>query len=239
MAKEQKRILITEHAPERSEGIPELVGGEGIVTQVVKLNEGEPLPSPSEYDAVISSGGPMGTYEMQNPKYEFLKREAEFIAEMIAQGKAVLGVCLGHQLLAHVLGGEANATPQNREVGWSKITVNHAGAGDPLFRGLPSVFSSFQYHGDSVTKLPDGVLNLALTDTCHVQAFRYASQPVWGVQFHPEISPEKAERILTARRNLLEQEGVDVFLAIKEGFEADHEPRKQIFYNFRNILQSM
>lgn len=236
MSLERPRILITEHAPDRAEGIPELLETAGAVPQVVRLYEGERLPNTSEHDAIVSGGGPMGIYQIDDPKYDFLKHEATYIADMISRGKAVLGVCLGHQLLTYVLGGVVELSPANREIGWSKITVNARGETDPLFANVPKEFSSFQYHNDHVTHLPLGTVTLANTSICLVQAIRKIGFPVWGVQFHPEISPEKAQRILTARREALEQEGINVALAIKQGFETDHEPRKTIYYNFVKFL---
>lgn len=239
MSQERPRILITEHAPERAEGIPELVETAGATAQVVKLYEGEKLPNPSEHDAIISGGGPMGIYEIEDPKYEFLKHEATYIADMIAQGKAVLGVCLGHQLLTHVLGGTVELSPANREIGWTKVTLNSHGKEDPLFADIPDgEFWTFQYHNDHVTHLPPNTITLANTPTCLVQAMRMVGLPVWGVQFHPEISPEKAQRILTGRREFLEKEGIDVALAIQQGFGVDQKPRKTIYYNFVELLSS-
>lgn len=238
MSKKRPKILITEHAPERAEGISELVETAGAIAQVVRLYEGERLPEVTEHDAVISGGGPMGVYEIEDPRYTFLKDEADYLACMIAQRKAVLGVCLGHQLLIHVLGGKVELSPANREIGWSKITLTPKGQTDPLFTGIPQSFWSFQYHNDQVINLPKSTENTATTDTCLIQAIRHVELPVWGVQFHPEITPEKAQRILTARRETLEQEGINVNLAIEEGFSVDHSFRKKIFYNFVQALAS-
>lgn len=235
---ERKRILITEHAPERSEGIPELLHKFGVETQVVKLYENEPLPSDDHVDAIISGGGPMGTYEMHKPEYDFLTREADYLNDMIAKGKVVLGICLGHQLLAHILGGNVNKSPENREVGWSKIIISPDGKNDPLFKDLPSELWTFQYHGDAVLTPPTGSIKLSESQVCPIQALRFKDN-VWGVQFHPEISPEKAERILSSRKEALEAEGMDVVLSIRQGYDADHQPRKQIFYNLTKIIQSL
>jgi len=234
---ERPRILITEHAERRTEGIPELLCQSGAKVTVVKNYLGEPLPKVSEFDGIISGGGPMGIYEIYDGKYKFLSREKNFLIDAIVKGKAVLGICLGHQLLVSVLGGRAGLSLDTAEFGWSKITLTPAGVKDPLFKDMPADFKAFEFHKDQVFSLPADAINLATSSLCTIQAFRYSLQPVWGVQFHPEISPEKAEKILMAKRDVIESDGLDVFLAIKQGYHADHKPRKQIFYNFVNLLK--
>lgn len=234
---ERPKVLITEHAECRAEGIPELLCQSGAEVTVVKNYLGEPLPKVTEFDGIISGGGPMGIYEICDSKYEFLAKEKDFLIDAIVKGKAVLGICLGHQLVASVLGGQAGMSLDTAEFGWSKITLTQAGVKDPLFRDIPADFKSFEFHKDQVFSLPADAINLATSSLCTIQAFRYSLQPVWGVQFHPEISPEKAEKILMAKRDAVESSGLDVFLVIKQGYYADHKPRKQIFYNFVNLLR--
>jgi GMP synthase (glutamine-hydrolysing) len=235
---ERLRVVITEHASGRTDGILDLVDSNGASGEIIKLHQGERLPDADSCDAVISAGGPMGIYEMNLPQYDFLQREADFIAEMIAKGKAVLGICLGHQLLTHVLGGKVVNDPRRAETGWTRIALNQSGQHDELFKEVPGAFWSFEYHNDQVVRIPSDCFLLASTPLCGIQSFRYSSAPVWGVQFHPEISPEKAKSILESRRDILKVQGVDIFLAIDQGFQVPQQPRKQIFYNFINFIRS-
>jgi GMP synthase (glutamine-hydrolysing) len=234
---ERPKILVTEHAEGRVEGISELLCQKGAEVTVVKNYLGEPLPPVSEFDGVISGGGPMGVYEVYDNKHEFLAREKDFLVEAAIKGKAVLGICLGHQLLVSALGGEVGMSLDTAEFGWSKITLTQDGIKDSLFKDIPTDFMSFEYHKDQVFSLPVTAIKLATSSLCEIQAFRYSHQPVWGVQFHPEISPEKAEKILMARRDVVESGGLDIFPVIKQGYHADQDPRKQIFYNFVNLLK--
>lgn len=234
---ERPKILVIEHAEGRAEGISELLYQNKAEVTVVKNYLGEPLPKVTGFDGIISGGGPMGIYEISGGKYEFLAREKDFLVEAVIKGKAVLGICLGHQLLASVLGGKVGMSLDTAEFGWSKITLTQAGAKDPLFKDIPSDFKAFEFHKDEVFLLPADAINLATSSLCTIQAFRYSPQPIWGVQFHPEISPEKAEKILLAKRDVVESDSLDVFLAIKQGCYSDQEPRKQIFYNFVNLLK--
>lgn len=235
--KEIPKVLITEHAEGRAEGVQELVEKAGAQGEVVRLYQEIKDLDSYEYDAVIVTGGPMGVHEIDKPEYRFLKKEADYLSSMIAKGKAVLGICLGHELVAHVLGGRTEASPQSFEVGWTKIIINNDGKRDLLFLNMPDEFWSFEYHNDRVVSLPLNAVNLASSERCNFQAFRNSNCLIWGVQFHPEISPEKAKRILESRKEVLEQQGINIMLAVNQGFSVSHKPRKQIFVNFINALK--
>lgn len=100
----------------------------------------------------------------------------------------VLGICLGHQILAHAFDGQVTlAHPTQGEEGPVDIHLGAAGATDTLFAGLPTTFRAAESHHDVVVSLPPAGQLLASSDTCPIQAFRLGSAV--GVQFHPEVSP--------------------------------------------------
>ena len=115
----------------------------------------------------------------------------------------VLGICGGHQLLAHVFGGDPpqncymrslrsgeqaiTGYQQGMLVEWAPTTVRRV-ADDPLFAGLPERFVVTQHHAHEIHRIPPGFRLLATSDRCLVQAMGHREQPVWGVQFHPEES---------------------------------------------------
>lgn len=235
--KERPKVLITEHAEGRADGVRELVEMAGAQGEIIRLYQGIKNLSSYEYDAIVVTGGPMGVHEIDKPEYRFLRQEEDYLSNIIARGKAVLGICLGHQLVAHVLGGRIEVSPKGSEVGWTKILINSAGQKDQIFLNMPDEFWSFQYHHDEVVALPSGAINLASSGHCNVQAFRQKGSLVWGVQFHPEVSPEKAKKVLEARKEILDQQGIDVVMATKQGFSVSHKPRTQIFINFINALK--
>jgi GMP synthase (glutamine-hydrolysing) len=101
----------------------------------------------------------------------------------------VLGICYGHQLLAHALGGEAGDHPQGAEVGTVTVTLDEAAATDALLRGLPAQFPAHAVHWQSALRLPEGAVRLAGNDHEPVHAFR-AGAHAWGVQFHPEFDAD-------------------------------------------------
>jgi GMP synthase-like glutamine amidotransferase len=146
------------------------------------IYNGDILPSLNDFDMLIIMGGPMGAYEEN--KYTWLKTEKQFIEAAIDAGKKVLGICLGSQVIANVLG--ANVYPHTqKEIGWwpvKKIIVNK---NHLLINQLPDEFITFHWHGDTFD-LPAGAIHLFKSDACEHQGFLYSNH-VAGLQFHPEV----------------------------------------------------
>ena len=142
--------------------------------------------------AVILSGGPSSV-----TKDDFHSLPA-FIREKPAD-KAVLGICLGHQLLAHTLGGKV-VKGKNAEYGISKIEVDKPGE---LLAGVPTPFNAWVSHFDEVREMPKGFASLAHSDTCAHEAMEMPLKKIFSVQFHPEVwHTEHGEKIL---ENFLKQ----------------------------------
>ncbi|MGK5733881.1 aminodeoxychorismate synthase component I [Streptomyces sp. URMC 124] len=151
----------------------------------------------AEFDNVVLSPGP-GTPE----------READFgiCADILRHGTLpTLGVCLGHQGIALVYGGEVGRAPEPRHGRVSP--VHHDGAG--LFEGLPSPFEAVRYHSLAVGRLPASLEVTARTADGTVMGLRHRELPLWGVQFHPEsVSSTHGHRILDNFRRMTERRGV-------------------------------
>ena len=146
----------------------------------------ENFPDPGTFDMLIVLGGPMGAYEEQ--QYPWLVSEKRFIAETIAAGKRVLGICLGSQLVAEAIGGRAHRHTV-REVGWFPVRLTTPGVYGRVLSVLPETFIAGEWHGDTYD-LPEGVKTAAVTDSCENQAFEYGNGRVVGLQFHLEWTPE-------------------------------------------------
>jgi GMP synthase-like glutamine amidotransferase len=178
-------IYIIQNHPEVPAGIyGELLKTARIPFQTIRPDLGESLPAPQSATAVIVLGGYMGVHD--EGEFPFLVELKTFIRDGVAADVPFFGICLGGQLLADVLGGEVTAKERG-EKGLCQLTLTAAGQSDPLFAGVPSVFTAFQWHNDSFA-LPSGAHLLASSADCPGQAFRYGR--AWGVQFHPEVDLE-------------------------------------------------
>lgn len=143
----------------------------------------EPFPDPAALTGVIVLGGEMGVHDTR--QFPYLARVMTFMTECVEAGTPLLGICLGGQLLAQVCGGSVSSPSSCGEKGICQVTLNQEGISDPLFRGLPSPFVTFQLHNDSFS-VPPGATLLAHSPACPAQAFRLAPT-VYGLQFHPEV----------------------------------------------------
>lgn len=125
-------------------------------------------------------------------EHPWLVREKAFIREGIEAGKIILGICLGAQLIAHILGAEVKKSP-NIEIGWMPVTQRPSNSLEGPFVHLPMTFDVLHWHGD-MFDLPKGAKLLASSEGCHNQAFIYGSRIV-GLQFHIELTEQSIEEL--------------------------------------------
>lgn len=145
-----------------------------------RLYAGEALPDPAAPDWLVVMGGSMSVHDER--EHPWLVPEKRFIERVIARNVPVLGVCLGGQLIAEVLGGTVTKNPA-REIGWFPVTVNPESS--PLFAGLPERFTAFHWHGETFSIPPDAV-HVASSAACVNQAYACGDRVV-GLQFHLEV----------------------------------------------------
>lgn len=155
----------------------------------------EPLPVAGAYAGVIVTGSPA----MVSERLAWSERTAQWLVQAIDAGSAVLGVCYGHQLLAHALGGRVDDHPRGREVGTVAIERLPDTGDDALFANAPACFAAHASHQQSVLELPPGAVVLARSAHDPHHAVRYAPR-AWGLQFHPEFSVEIMRGYVQARR---------------------------------------
>ncbi len=143
----------------------------------------EPLPDYESFEMLIIMGGPMGVKDEKD--YPWLLDEKIFIEEAIKREKKILGICLGAQLLAEVMGARIfrNAHP---EIGWHPVRLTPEGERSPLFKGLPREFTPFHWHGDTF-EIPEGAVRTSESEGCKNQSFAYGSN-ITGLQFHIEMA---------------------------------------------------
>jgi GMP synthase (glutamine-hydrolysing) len=186
------RIHVLQHVPFEDEGnIAAWANANGFPITRTKLFDGEFPPDYEQYDWLVIMGGPMSVTD--ETQYPWLKPEKAAIREAIANRKTVIGICLGAQLIAEVLGGVVVSSPE-REVGWYPVDLTPAGVKSSLFTLFPSAFTAFHWHGETVT-LPDDVIHLAKSDGCDNQAFLFGDR-VLGMQFHLETTRMGVNRLL-------------------------------------------
>jgi GMP synthase (glutamine-hydrolysing) len=156
------------------------VGRDGMLA--VKVYEDEPLPDPSRICGAIIAGA----IDMVTDPKPWIQNLTAWLRLAVAQDVPLLGVCFGHQMLAHALGGEVGDNPRGPMFGAVSVACTDAAWTDPLFEVLPEETTMHAFHYQSVLRLPEGAQVLATTPHDPHYGVRF-SPAAWGVQFHPEF----------------------------------------------------
>lgn len=185
---------------EGPERIADLLRERKIEVEVCEVFAGARVPEViAANELLVVMGGGMGVGDRDDPRYPFLDQEAALLKKALADGRGILGVCLGSQLLAHAAGArvypnvrrdEAGREVRVREVGWGQVGL--VAPGEPALAGLGATQTVLHWHGDTYD-LPDGAVRLASTDVCPNQAFRIGPR-AFGLQFHVEANGDIARR---------------------------------------------
>ena len=161
------------------------------VTGYTRFYEDYRLPDVEDIDWLIVMGGPMSVYDEAG--YPWLAEEKAFIRKAIDAGKTVIGICLGSQLIAEVLG--AKVYPNHlKEIGWFDVELSETASMLPLFTGFEKHFSVFHWHGDTYD-IPAGSRQLVSSAITPNQAFLYGDN-VLGLQFHLEVTTGSLQRMV-------------------------------------------
>ena len=188
------RIHYIQHVPfEDPAYILTYVLENGCKVTRTRVYENEPFPEPAAFDWLIVMGGPMSVYEEN--LYPWLVNEKTCIGQAIESGKVVLGICLGAQMIADVLG--ARVYPhKHREIGWFPVTLTKQAETTAVFKGSPDIFMAFHWHGDTFD-IPAGAVHCAQSAGCRNQSFVYNNRVV-ALQFHIEVIPASLAGIIEA-----------------------------------------
>jgi GMP synthase (glutamine-hydrolysing) len=186
------KIHYLQHVP--FEGIASIepwAKSKGYSLSATRFYKDEPLPNIEDIDGLVIMGGPMNVYE--ESKYPWLAQEKKFIEQAIEHEKTILGICLGAQLIADVLG--AKVVPnREKEIGWFPIELTSKAQTSQVFNFLPKQFTVFHWHGDTF-ELPSGATRMAKSEGCENQAFIYGERVV-ALQFHLESTKESVQKII-------------------------------------------
>ncbi|GAB7081843.1 type 1 glutamine amidotransferase [Megalodesulfovibrio paquesii] len=187
------RLHTLEHVPfEGPAAITELAVMQGHTLTRSRLYAGDPLPALAEVDVLFVMGGPMSVHD--EGQFPWMAAEKALLRAAVHAGTRMLGICLGAQLLAEVLGGQITRNPQ-REIGWFPVQLTPEGRQAPVLAGIPDTFPAFHWHGETFS-IPEQAIRLASSEACANQAFAVGNRIV-GLQFHLETTPLSMEQLLT------------------------------------------
>ena len=241
-------VVILQHVPHEGPGrIVPVFRDFGIKLDHRHLYRGDEVPSDlDEIRALVVLGGPMGVADAGKAEFPFLANEISLLKRAVAADRAVLGICLGAQLLAHAAGAKVHpntkpgptpdvpATPVP-ELGWGPVSFPFPGGAEPMVMGMHDDMAVFHWHFDTfdLPKLPapanappppappppSGNALLSSSKLCKNQAFRFKNR-LFGFQWHMELTPTDIERIVEAGKNdLIKVLGPDAPAKIKQDTE--------------------
>ena len=223
------RLLVIQHEDDCP---PEWIGGwfrqAGLAFDVVMGHRGDVIPvNLSAYDGLVVLGGEMGAYDDET--HPWLAPTKRLIATVVEAGQCFLGICLGHQLATVALGGTVIVNPAGQAKGLTRVTLTDAGRADPVIQAIRPGAQSIQWNSDIAARLPAGAVTLATSPDGTIQAARFGVH-AWGVQFHPETSPEEFASWLAASGADEKPDDVDASEVLRdiqraqETLQADWEP---------------
>lgn len=198
-----KKVLAVRHVKIEHAGlIEDILKEKGIEIDYVDTAKGQTLKEPLEnYSFAIVLGGYMGAYE--ESLYPFLSYEYKLMEEVLKRDIPLLGICLGSQMLAKVLGARVYKGEKGKEIGFFDVyKVSQV----ELFKDFPDKLKVFQWHGDTFD-LPKGAYRVFEGDVYKNQGFIYKN--AIGLQFHIEVSPQMVEEWLSVYDDEVEKEGLD------------------------------
>jgi len=186
------RVHVLQHVPfEGPARIKDWAERAGHTVTSTRLFQQETLPKIDDVDFVVVMGGPMGAND--DEKFRWIRGEKQFLEAAITKKKRVLGVCLGAQLLAQVLGAKVYPN-REKEIGWYPIEMDQPSARQTPLNVLPQKVNVFHWHGDTFD-LPKGAVHLAKSAACENQAFAFNAHVI-GLQFHLEVSMTEVENLI-------------------------------------------
>jgi GMP synthase-like glutamine amidotransferase len=220
------RVVILQHVAHEGPGrIVPMFRDYGIRLDIRHLYKGDEVPKDlEEVRALVVLGGPMSVSDVGGEKYPFLAKEMDLLKRAVQIDRAVLGICLGAQLLAAAAGAKVHpnmkpgAKPEDPatlvpEYGWLPVTYPFPGGAEPMVMGMHDGMQVFHWHADTfelpklaspanaapppAPQMPAGNSLLSSSRGCKNQAFRFKNR-LFGFQWHPELTPADIELILSA-----------------------------------------
>jgi GMP synthase (glutamine-hydrolysing) len=210
-----------------------VVDGLGLTSESVSVFDAQgpdPFPDPDVVAAVVVTGA----HDMVTEQAPWSETASAWLRDLVERQVPTLGICYGHQLLAHALGGEVGYHPQGSEVGTVSISLLPAGRKDTLLASLPPTFPAYATHAQSVLRLPSDAVRLAKSEFDPNHAFR-VGDCAWGVQFHPEYSEAVIREYIDRQRELLAKQGQIAEQLIEE---IEPSPAGRILQRFGQLFET-
>ena len=170
-----QRIVVLDFGSQYAQLIARRVRDQNVYCQILRHDITADRLAELSPKGIILSGGPSSVYEDGSPQCD---------PELFRMGIPVLGICYGMQLACMALGGKVDNTP-SREYGPATCRISKH---DSLLNGLPEEIDVWMSHGDQISSISDQFEPLAKTSTCPFAAIRHRELPVFGIQFHPEVT---------------------------------------------------
>jgi len=193
---------------------------------VVRVFENEPLPNPETVSGAIVTG----SSAMVTEGLDWIENSAAWLNNAISQGLPTLGICFGHQLVAHALGGKVSDMPEGPQFGTIDVAWEGDYKNDPLFGGLAPLESAEAVHFQAVMEVPKGSTIFAQSSRDPNHAIRF-TETSWGIQFHPEFDREITQIIVKSKA----ERYPDVEATLAQGQESF--ATRSVLRRFRDIAQ--
>ena len=203
-----RRLLVLQHLERERPGLFVKIAEErGFTVCNFRLDLGDSFPVLRNGDLLLVLGGPMGIRDIGSSTYPWLVDEIALIKEALNQGVAIIGVCLGAQLLAYAAGGDVESLQEGlshhslAEIGWNNVFPQSLENMSKLTTLLSHPFPVLHWHGDRIL-LPNTAELIASSCRCKEQLFRIGSL-AYGVQFHVEIDDQMVNTWITEDKKFI------------------------------------